>query len=212
MRKTKYKGPVSLGPDWSYSAPYSVNESEAEPAAYPVESNPFIHAYNARAEARKLRFLKDASNYLWTVGQELERYGFQPAAVITNPAGIAVSGDISAEFKHPAHERWVYLLISECGVNTLGEASPIGTIPTSLSYTTRKDRITVMGRWREPPPDGTRGESRSWRRIKEGPNTWFDANLTSRDLANNVLRLIEIEAEPAGDYFQASLFDQPAAA
>lgn len=212
MRKTKYRGPVSLASDWHYSAPYQIDEREAEPAVYPPETNPFIHAYNTRAEARKLRFLKEAGLYLWTVGQELERYGFHPAAVAINPGGIALSGEVSANYRHPSHDRWIYLNVSECGVETIGEAEAIGTSPGRLRFTTRKDRVTVMGRWREPPLEGTRGEARSWRSIKDGPNTWYDANRNSREFANEVLRLLLIDPLPAGDFIQTGLFDRMAAA
>jgi hypothetical protein len=212
MRKTKYRGPVSLACDWSYSAPYQCDEREAEPTIYPQESNPFIHAYNDRAAARKERFLKDAGHYLWTVGQELERYGFLPAGVVSNPAGIACSGDVWANYQHPDHDRWIYVNISEVGVDMIGEAPPIGTFPIQHSVTTRKDRITVMGRWREMPTKGTRGDPKSWRSLKEGPNNWYDANLNSLELAYELLRLLLIEPEAAGEFVQGSLFDQIAAA
>jgi hypothetical protein len=212
MRKTKYRGPVSLACDWSYSCPYQVNEREAEPTIYPPETNLFIHAYNDRAGARKERFLKDAGHFLWTAGQELERYGFLPAGVVSNPAGIAVSGDVWADYRHPAHDRWIYVNISECSVNMIGEAPPIGTLPATRSFTTRRDRVTIMGRWRDAPPEGRRGEARSWRSVKDGPNNWYDANLNSRQLANELLTLLLIEPEPATEFIQTSLFDQLAAA
>lgn len=208
MRKTKYKGPLSLAHDFRYSAPYTVDSRVEEPLVYPPETHPFIHAYNDVAEARKNRFLKDASHYLWTVGQELLPYGFEPAAVITSPAGIAVSGDVWIEYRHPEHDRSIYLHISECGVDILGEAPPIGAPPTTRAFTTRRDCISIMGRWREAPPAGMRGDPKNWRSMKEGPNTWFDANLNSRELAEQILPFLSLIPLVSKELVQTSLFDQ----
>ena len=212
MTRKKLKAPVRLAPDWQYSTPYQVDERAEDVAAYPPETSPFIHAYNDRAEARKKRFLRDASNYLRAVGQELENYGFKPGAVSINPAGIAVSGDVTANYQHPDHDRWLYVNISESFVEMIGEAPPIGTFPIQHTRTTRKDRITVMGRWREMPPKGTRGDPKSWRSLKEGTNNWFDANLTSQQLAAKLIHLLDITFEDAKTWTQGDLFDSAAAA
>jgi hypothetical protein len=210
MKKKKYDGPLVLAEDWMYSTPYEVNEREEEPVIYPVELRPFIHAYHARAEARKKRFLRDASNYLIGVGRELERYGFREAAARINPGGIAVSGDVDADYYPETittpHDRFIHLNISQTCVSILGEAPPIGVMPTTLAFTTRHDSICIMGRWHEPPPPGERGVARGARSTIMGPNHWFDANTNCVDLAAQVALLLDLTPLPVAVPIQTNLF------
>src|SRR5947209_12801855 len=121
--------------DFAYSTPYPDDAGDGRR---------FIHAYSAQAEERKYRFLEDARALLKAVGRELETYGFDRADVRVNPSGIAGSGDASADYRRPDSPRWLYVNVSETCVDILGEVPPIGTYPTTVAFTTRKDGICVM--------------------------------------------------------------------
>jgi hypothetical protein len=176
--------------DFAYSTPYPDDAGDGRR---------FIHAYSAQAEERKHKFLEDARALLKAVGRELEAYGFDRADVRVNPSGIAGSGDASADYRRPDSPRWLHVHVSETCVDILGEAPPLGTYPTTVAFTTRKDGICVMARWHDPPPKPNYS-------AVFGPNTWLDANLSSARLAGELVKLVGLEPAPAAEDAQGLLF------
>lgn len=192
MRKQQKSAasPKRLQRDFTYSAPYR-EDGDGDHC--------FIHAYSTQAEGRKQQFLEDARALLKAVGRELEVYGFDRADVRVNPAGIAVSGDASAEYRNPALTGWLYINVSVTGVRLLGPAPPLGTIPTTLAFTTRKDGICVLARRHDPPPKPNYS-------VIYGTNNWLDANLSSAELARELVGLVGLEPIAAAEGTQGMLF------
>lgn len=176
--------------DFTYSTPYR-EDGDGE--------HRFIHAYSTQAEGRKRQFLEDARALLKAVGRALEAYGFDRADVRVNPAGIAVSGDASAEYRTPALTGWVYVNVSVTGVRLLGPAPPLGTVPTTRAFTTRQDGICVLARRHDPPPKPNYS-------VVYGTNNWLDANLSSAELARELVALVGLEPLPAEEDAQGVLF------
>ena len=189
-KKQTAAAPRRLQSDFTYSAPYREDGDDGDR---------FIHAYSAQAEGRKRQFLEDARALLKAVGRELEAYGFDRADVRVNPAGIAVSGDASAEYRNPALTGWLYVNVSVTGVRMLGPAPPLGTAPTARALTTRKDGICVLARRHDPPPKPNYS-------VVYGTNNWLEANLSSAELARELVGLVGLEPLPAAEEAQGMLF------
>lgn len=92
-----------------------------------------VSAYTERGAELKRQFLKDGACFLRAVGAALAKYGFTLMSSNKNEAGIAVSGEVTAEYWHPAHQRWLYCWL---------EASVLSD--------ERSDRVCLVARWREP--------------------------------------------------------------
>lgn len=182
--------PRRLRCDFTYSTPYREEDDGG---------HRFIHAYSTQAEGRKRQFLEDARSLLKAVGRELEVYGFDRADVRVNPAGMAVSGNASAEYRNLALTGWLYVNVSVTGVQLLGPAPPLGTAPTTLAFTTRKDGICVLARRHDPPP-------RPNYSVVYGTNNWLDANLSSAEIARELVGLVGLEPVAAAEGTQGVLF------
>ena len=57
-----------------------------------------ICAYSAHGHERKEQFLRDAAALLRETGRHLARHGLAQADVRINRAGMAVSGEVTADF------------------------------------------------------------------------------------------------------------------
>ena len=92
-----------------------------------------VSAYTDQGAALKRQFLKDGVCFLKAVGAALAKYGFTQMRVSKNVAGVAVSGEICAEYWHPAHQRWLYCRLE-----------------ASLLADERSDHVSLVACWREP--------------------------------------------------------------
>jgi hypothetical protein len=184
-----------LAPDFSYSTPYT---TDADPGLAT------IHAYSDQAAERKRRFLHDAAQLLLAVGRELRGYGFTASKVRTNEAGVAVSGEVYGHYGQDWGEREIFLTVDTTCLNIVAPPPPPGEpLSAAFGMTTRRDGVVIVGRWYGPRPKG-RGSA------PMGPNVYFEANATSRELARASLRLVDfhhLATPPAAEPAQALLFD-----
>lgn len=175
--------------------------------SYPTDADgghKSIHAYSTQAEERKSLFLRHARAYLKAIGEELRAYGFTEQDISVNESGIATSGDAHATYKQPWLDRWIYLSVgTTCITQPLARPAEIGQpLNTMAAMTTRRDGVMILGRWHAEPERLGHGE-------QMGPNTYFDPNLNSREVAAAVVRLARIQPLrlPEREPLQASLFD-----
>lgn len=188
-----------MAPDGSYSAHYLPDGGEGET---------FIHAYHGRAEEGKKRFLNDARALLKAVGEELRAHGFNDQEVSVNRSGIASSGEAYGRYRHPYHDRHIFLTVDTTAMRVpLAEpAEPGQPLNTWLALTTRRDGIVLCGHWTEPP-------RRKGYADEMGPNVYFDPNTDSREIAAASLCLVDFVLlhPPERERTQASLLDLLAA-
>ena len=184
-----------LAPDFSYSTAYTTDADTGLKT---------IHAYSEQAAERKRRFLHDASQLLLAVGRELREFGFTASKVRTNEAGVAVSGEVYGHYGQDWGEREIFLTVDTTCLNIVAPPPPPGEpLTAAFGMTTRHDGVVIVGRWYGPRPKG-RGSA------PMGPNVYFDANATSRELARASLRLVDfhhLATPPAAEPAQALLFD-----
>ena len=131
----------SLAPDGSYS--------------YGDQS---INGYSQTGQELKEQFLRDARALLKQTGEFLARLGWTECELRANPTGVAISGDVYAEFWKPADP----LNIIYCTIGA--SAIPFGG---------RKDGVIIMVRQhrREAKHDiGHKGGKLSYPTKKMGPN------------------------------------------
>ncbi len=129
-----------------------------------------IDAYSVAGEAQKNLFLQDGAKLLRAVGQALYAYGFRDIDIRTNRAGMAVSGEVMAEFRLPDAKRWLYVCLESTACRFLAPG--------------RRNGVAIVARWREAAGS----------RYTEGPNEWIDASLSSFDLAHRLVRLVGLHA------------------
>jgi len=128
-----------------------------------------ICAYDQQGLQQKEQFLRDAARYCRAIGRTLgQYYGFTEWTCNRNEGGIAVSGEVYAQYKHPTIDRWIFVWLESTG----------------LRFTTplRMDGVVVTARWRKAVGHY----------IDEGPNTHYSANLPSDYLARRLLPLVGI--------------------
>lgn len=184
-----------LAKDGSYSTPYRRDEDGGHRS---------IHAYSDQAEERKKQFLKDARALLKAIGSELIAYGFTKHDISVNEAGIGSSGEAYGTYIQPGLDRSIFLTVdTTCILIPLAQAPEEGQPLNTLgAMTTRSDGVVLMGRWKEPALK--KGYS-----DMTGPNTFFDANASSSELAVAALQLVGITPLkiPQRELQQGSFFD-----
>lgn len=141
-----------------------------------------IDAYTETGAARKQQFLIDARSYLRATGQALALLGFTTYQLRVNRSGIAGSGEVYAEFRHPAHARWVFCWIEA----------------TSCRFLTpyRRDGLLTTARWRD----------QHQRAIADGPNHHLRAGLDSATLALRLAAIVDPALLPTDAPVQPALF------
>ena len=132
-----------------------------------------IDAYTTDGAAQKHQFLSDARRYLRATGRALALLGFTEQQIHTNPGGMAVSGEVYAEFRHPAHASWVFCLIE--------------SVPYRFLTPIRGDGVLTTARWREQT-----GQS-----ITDGDNQHLSAYLESSTLAQRLAQICGVVPLPA---------------
>ena len=146
---------------------------------------------NRDPQSGKERFLRDAAALLRDVGKQLAAHGLTEKEIHTNPAGPAVSGEVSAYFwklDNPAHR--VYCIIGACGV-----------------FGGRKDGVTIMARTQamtqapERYAGGRRPPKAVWRYGAMGPNQWLSPALDSAEIAAELLKIFDPATSPADAQF-----------
>lgn len=150
----------------------------------PVDGADLCHidAYSEAGAVRKQQFLTDARSYLQATGQALSRLGFTTYRLRVNRSGIAGSGEVYAEFQHPAHARWVFCWIEA----------------TCCRFLTpqRRDGLLITARWRDQPDCA----------IADGPNQHLSASLASATLALRLAAIVDPALLPTGAPVQPALF------
>jgi len=144
-----------------------------------------INGYSQKGQELKEQFLRDARALLKKTGEYLTPLGWTECEIRVNPAGMAVSGDVYAEFWRPADP----LNIIYCTI--AASASPFGG---------RKDGVIIMARQhqREAQPDNVRKAGKiSYRTKTMGPNHFIDPGMNSQLLAAELLKIASQE-EDAG--------------
>ena len=137
-----------------------------------------INGYSDYAQRRKEQFLRDGCAYLKDVGKRLAVHGFPHVEVHSNPAGIAVSGEMYGYF-FPESGAGLGLFLC------LGESAMYR--PTWML--TRGDRVTLLVRWRKREIAAGKGckAHANLRIVGEGSNQWFDPSLDSQELTEQLL-------------------------
>jgi hypothetical protein len=158
----------SLAPDGSYSC-----------------GDQSINAYSQTGQELKEQFLRDSRTLLKQTGEFLTRLGWTECEIRVNPAGVAMSGDVYAEFWKPTGP----LNIIYCTIGA--SAIPFGG---------RKDGVIIMARQhqREAQHDnGRKAGKTSYRTKTMGPNHFIDPGMNCELLAAELLKVAGQE-EDAG--------------
>jgi hypothetical protein len=135
-----------------------------------------INGYSDYAQERKEQFLRDGCAYLKDVGKDLARHGLPHVEVHSNPAGIAVSGEVYGYF-FPEGGAGLGLFVC------LDESC----LPRFAGMQERGDRLLVLARWRKRELVGKGRQARFKTIGQDGPNQWLDPSLDSRALAEQLL-------------------------
>jgi hypothetical protein len=150
----------SLAPDGSYSC-----------------GDQSINGYSQTGQELKEQFLRDARSLLKQTGEFLTRLGWTECEIRINPAGVAVSGEVYAEFWRPIDP----LNIIYC---------PIGA--SAIPFGGRKDGVIIMARQhqREAQYDSGRKAGKvSYRTKTMGSNHFIDPGMNSQLLAAELLKI-----------------------
>ena len=134
-----------------------------------------INGYSLTGEELKEQFLRDARALLKQTGEFLARLGWTECELRANPTGVAISGDVYAEFWKPADP----LNIIYCTIGA--SAIPFGG---------RKDGVINMARQhqREAKHDiGRKAGKLSYPTKKMGPNPFINPGMNSQLLAVELL-------------------------
>jgi hypothetical protein len=150
----------SLAPDRSYSC-----------------GDQSINGYSQTGQELKEQFLRDARALLKQTGEFLTRLEWAECEIRINPAGVAVSGDVYAEFWKTADP----LDIVYCTIGA--SAIPFGG---------RKDGVIIMARQhqREIHQDSGRKAGKiSYRTKSMGSNHFIDPGMNGQLLAAELLKI-----------------------
>ena len=104
-----------------------------------------VNGYTDSAASVKADFLRTGRKVLKAVGKALAAKGYTEADIRTNKAGMAVSGEVSADFFKPGEPNGIWLQWSESGVGGGG--------------------ASILYRWTARREDGKHTET--------GPNQWL---------------------------------------
>jgi hypothetical protein len=136
-----------------------------------------ISGYTPESASLKEQFLRDARALLKQTQQFLAKSGWSEYLICVNPAGMAVSGDVFADFWAPADP----LNIVYC---TIGASA--------VHFGGRQDGLIIMARQekRQLYEEGRRPSRKSlYRRTWMGINQWIDPGMNSRQLASQILKI-----------------------
>jgi hypothetical protein len=161
----------SLSPDGSYSC-----------------GDQSINAYSQKGQELKEQFLRDARALFKQTGEFLTQLGWTEWDMRVNPGGVAVSGDVYAEFWKPSDP----LNIIYCTIGA--SAIPFGG---------RRDGVIIMARQhqREAHPDSGRKAGKiSYRTKAMGPNHFIDPGMNCQLLAAELLKVAGQEEDAAGSF------------
>lgn len=150
----------SLAPDGSYSC-----------------GDQSINGYSQTGQELKEQFLRDARALLKQTSEFLTRLGWMECEIRINSAGVAVSGDVYAEFWKPADP----LNIIYC---TIGAS----VIP----FGGRKDGVIIMARQHQREAQHNSGRKTgkaSYRTKTMGSNHFIDPDMNSQLLAAELLKI-----------------------
>jgi hypothetical protein len=146
---------------------------------------------NRDPQSGKERFLRDAAALLREIGKLLAAHGLTEKEIRTNPAGPAVSGEVSACFWKPDEPaRRVYCIVGASGV-----------------FGGRKDGVTIMARTQAMTKTpgryagGRRTPKEVWHSGAMGPNQWLSPALDSAEIAAELLRIFDLATSPASVQF-----------
>jgi hypothetical protein len=142
-----------------------------------------ICAYSAHGHERKEQFLRDAAALLRETGKHLARHSLTQSDVRINRAGMAVSGEVTADFWNPEARRGVWVEISTTCLSLLSG---------------RQDGVSILARWRTYKGDPI-GRSKHRKRSAhqaEGPNQWLSLEFDSQQLAAALLRIYDPQSSP----------------
>lgn len=140
-----------------------------------------ICAYTERGNMGKEQFLRDAAALLRDTAKHLAAHGLTQSAVCTNRAGVAVSGEVSADYWNPEMLRGVWVQIGS-------------TCLTQLSG--RKDGLSILARWRKYTNQPARRKSRPKPQGNDGPNQWLSPEFNSIELAQALLTIYNPDHTP----------------
>ncbi len=143
--------------------------------SYSSDQN-MICAYSEQGHERKKQFLRDAAALLRETAKQLTQHGLTQSDVRTNRAGVAVSGEVTADFWNPETGRGVWLAVSSAGLSFLSG---------------RQDGVAILARWRTYKAKPT-GRSKYQKRLSfqsEGPNQWLSPDLDSQQLATALVKI-----------------------
>lgn len=140
-----------------------------------------ICAYTERGNMGKEQFLRDAAALLRETAKHLAAHGLTQSNVCANRAGVAVSGEVSADYRNPETLRGVWVQIG-------------ATCLTQLSG--RKDGLSILARWRKYTNQPARRKSRPVPQGNDGPNQWLSPEFNSLELARAILKIYDPDHTP----------------
>jgi hypothetical protein len=143
-----------------------------------------ICAYSAPGHERKERFLRDATALLRETGKHLARRGLTQLDVRINRAGMAVSGEASADYWNPDTMRGVWVEISTTCLSLLSG---------------RKDGVSILTRWRtyKAEPAGRGKPRKRPAQQAEGPNQWLSPEFEAERLAAALIEIYDPQSSPS---------------
>jgi hypothetical protein len=143
-----------------------------------------ICAYSAPGHERKERFLRDAAALLRETGRLLARQGLTQSDVRINRAGMAVSGEASADYWNPNTMRGVWVGISTTCLSLLSG---------------RKDGVSILSRWQtyKAKPAGRGKRRKRPAHQDEGPNQWLSPEFDAEQLAAALLEICDPQSSPS---------------
>ena len=140
-------------------------------------SDDTINGYSDPGQQRKERFLRARVTLLKQTGEFLARFGWTECDIRVNPAGIAVSGDVHADYWNPDDP----LNIVYC---TIGASA--------IAFGARKDGVLIMARQEQRAPNQSGGRKQgkvSYRTSHMGPNQYIDPGMNSQELAAALFKI-----------------------
>lgn len=162
-----------------------------------------IHAYNAIDSARKKQFHQDALRFLRRVGGHLRASGVTCMSCDSNPAGIAVGGEVYASYLH-AEKGLLLSVVLEPMDDWEGETHTDRDDCLVIRVereTVQNTTPTLVSQIREEPPTVIPGKTRRHRAKKltayvhtvptRCPPCFLNANYSSEITARCLLRLLE---------------------
>ena len=136
-----------------------------------------INGYSQTGQELKEQFLREARVLLKQAGQFLAQAGWAECDIRVNPAGMAVSGDVHADFWDPADPlNTVYCTIGG----------------SAVSFGGRKDGVIIMARKekRALRNNGDRTSAKpTYRNTWMGMNQWVDPGMNARELAAQIFKI-----------------------